>query len=55
MGYKVGAGLACQVALQEAEGTTVVPDTLLNMTQEGIGVSVEKGDEGNLLLSKTAN
>ena len=55
MGYKVGAGSACQVALQSAEGTTVVPDTLLNMTQEGISVSVEKGDEGNLLLSKTAN
>ncbi len=55
MAYRVGAGSACQAAKQNAWGTPVVPDTLINMTGESINVTVEKGDEGNLLASKTAN
>jgi len=55
MNHRVGAGSACQVGKQSVWGTPVVPDTLLNMTGESINVTVEKGDEGNLLLSKTAN
>ena len=55
MANRVGAGSACQVGKQSIWGTAVVPDTLINMTGESIKVTVEKGDEGNLLLSKTAN
>lgn len=55
MAYRVGAGSVCQVARQSIWGTPVVPDTLVNMTSESINVTVEKGDEGNLLASKTAN
>lgn len=55
MSYRVGAGSACQAGKQNAWGTPVVPDTLINMTGESIKVTVEKGDEGNLLASKTAN
>jgi hypothetical protein len=55
MAYRVVAGSACQAAKQNAWGTPVVPDTLINMTGESINVTVEKGDEGNLLASKTAN
>lgn len=55
MAYKVGAGSACQAAKQTEWGTSAVPTTLINMTSESLNVSVEKGDEGNLLLSKTAN
>ena len=55
MAYKVGAGSSCQAAKQSAWGTSVKPNTLINMTSESISVSVEKGDEGNLLASKTAN
>lgn len=55
MSYRVGAGSACQVGKQNAWGTPVTPDTLINMTGESVNVTVEKGDEGNLLASKTAN
>lgn len=55
MAYKVGAGSVCQAGKQSVFGTSVAPTTLVNMTSESIAVSVEKGDEGNLLASKTAN
>ena len=55
MAYKVGAGSACQAAKQDAWGTSVEPSVLINMTGESINTTVEKGDEGNLLASKTAN
>ena len=53
--YKVGTGSVCQAGLQSEWGTPVVPDNLLNMTGETIKTTVEKGDEGNLLASKTRN
>ena len=53
--YRVGTGSVCQAGLQSAWGTPVVPDTLINMTGESIKTTVEKGDEGNLLASKTRN
>ena len=34
--------------------TTKVSSSLINLTSEGLSTSVEKGDEGNLLASKTA-
>lgn len=52
---RVGTGSVCQAGLQSAWGTPVVPDTLLNMSGESIKTTVEKGDEGNLLASKTRN
>ncbi len=45
----------CQVGKQSVWRTPVTPDTLINMTSESIAVTVTKGDEGNLLSSKTAN
>lgn len=54
MAFKVGSGSVCQAAKQTTWGTSVTPDVLLNMTSESINVSVQKGDEGNLLASKTA-
>ncbi|MBR6235027.1 MAG: hypothetical protein IKR01_04175 [Spirochaetales bacterium] len=53
--YRVGTGSVCQAGLQSAWGTPVTPDTLLNLTGESIKTTVEKGDEGNLLASKTRN
>lgn len=55
MALKVGVGSCCQAKKQSAFGTSVAPDTLLNMTSESISVSIERGDEGNLISSKTAN
>jgi len=52
---RVGTGSVCQAGLQSAWGTPVAPDTLLNMTGESIKTTVEKGDEGNLMASKTRN
>lgn len=53
--YKVGAGSSCQAGLQSSFGTSVSPEYLVNMTSESLSVNVNKGDEGNLLASKTAN
>ena len=53
--HKVGVGSVCQAGLQSAWGTPAVPTNLLNMTGETIKATVEKGDEGNLLASKTRN
>ena len=53
MGFRVGSGSVCQAAKQTTWGTSVTPDTLLNMTGESITVTPERGDEGNLLASKT--
>lgn len=53
--YKVGSGSVCQMGKQSVFGTSVVPSVLLNMTSESIKATVTKGDEGNLLASKTAN
>ena len=52
--FKVGSGSVCQAAKQSAWGTPVTPSVLLNMTGESITVTAQKGDEGNLLASKTA-
>jgi len=50
---KVGVGSVAQAGLQNAFGTTVTPDVLLNMTSESIVAEVEKGDEANLIAKKT--
>lgn len=55
MAFKVGSGSVCQAALQSTFGTSVTPDTLLNMTSESISVTYQKGDEANLIAKKTAS
>lgn len=55
MALKVGVGSVCQVGIQTTFGTSVVPDTLVNMTSESITLGIERGDEGNLIASKTPN
>lgn len=52
---KVGVGSVCQAGKQTSFGTSVTPDTLLNMTSESINVNVERTEEGNLIASKTPN
>ena len=51
--YRVGTGSVCQAGLQNAWGTPATPDVLINMTGETLKVTVNKGDEGNLLARKT--
>lgn len=55
MAFKVGSGSVCQAAKQTTWGTPVAPSVLLNMTSESIQTAINKGDEGNLLASKTAS
>lgn len=50
---KTGIGSICQAGKQSAWGTSVAPTAKINMTSESLGVTVEKGDEGNLLPKKT--
>ena len=50
---KTGIGSVCQAGIQSAWGTSVAPDSKINMTSESVAVSMEKGDEGNLLPKKT--
>ena len=55
MALKVGVGSVCQAGKQTTFGTSVAPDALLNMTSESITLGINRGDEGNLIASKTAN
>ena len=50
---RTGIGSICQAGIQSAWGTSVPPTAKVNMSSESLGVGVEKGDEGNLLPSKT--
>ena len=52
---KVGIGSIAQAKIQPTFGTSVAPDTKLNLASETIAVTRNHGDEGNLLPSKTAN
>lgn len=57
MAFIVGTGTKMLWLKESAFGTTPSTKTsasLINLTSEGLSVSVEKGDEGNLLASKTA-
>ena len=55
MAFRVGSGSICQAAKQTTWGTPVAPSVLLNMTSESINTQYNKGDEGNLLATKTAS
>ena len=52
---KVGIGSIAQAKIQPTFGTSVAPDTKLNLASETIAMTRNHGDEGNLLPSKTAN
>lgn len=53
MAYKSGVGSVLQAGVQSSWGTSVAPDTLINMTSEGINLTINKESEGSLLGSKT--
>lgn len=54
MAFITGTGASVQFGKETAFGEAVAATDLLDITSEGIAVSVEKGDEGSLLASKTA-
>ena len=54
MAFHTGVGASLQIGAEETYGTAVEPDVLVDLTSEGIALTVEKGDEGSLLASKTA-
>lgn len=54
MAFYTGSGSSCQIGKESTFGTGVTPTALVNLTSESIVESVAKGDEGSLLVSKTA-
>ncbi|MFA6776811.1 MAG: phage tail tube protein [Sphaerochaetaceae bacterium] len=55
MPFITGTGASLQIGKETVFGTGVQPTDLVDITSEGIKLSVEKGDEGSLLASKTPN
>lgn len=53
MSFYTGTGASVQIGKEAVFNTPVTPDTLVDITSEGVKVAVEKGDEGSLLASKT--
>lgn len=49
-----GTGASLQIGKETTFGTGVTPTNLVDFTSESIATSVDKGDEGSLLASKTA-
>lgn len=54
MPFTTGTGAAVWFGKEDTFGIAATPDTLIDLTSESIAVTVEKGDEGSLLASKTA-
>ena len=54
MAFHTGTGASARIGKEAKFNTAAETDTLLDITSESIKVSVEKGDEGSLLASKTA-
>ena len=52
--FYTGSGAQLQFGKESTFGTGVAPTNLVDLTSESIKQSVEKGDEGSLLASKTA-
>lgn len=52
---KTGIGSIAQAGIQSALGTSVTPTVKLNLSSESITVTQNKGDEANLIASKTPN
>jgi len=55
MAFFTGTGSRLQIGKESSFGQAAAPTDLVDLTSEGIKVSVEKGDEGSLLGSKTAS
>ena len=53
MAFITGSGTTIQFGKESGFAISANPTTLINHTNEGISVSVSKGDEGSLLVSKT--
>lgn len=53
MPFITGTGSSLQIGKESPFGTAALPSALVDITSESIKVSVEKGDEGSLLASKT--
>lgn len=53
MSFYTGTGASVQIGKEAVFNTPATPDTLVDITSEGVKVAVEKGDEGSLLASKT--
>ena len=52
--FYTGTGTSVRIGKEATFNTSVSPDTPIDITSESVKVSVEKGDEGSLLASKTA-
>lgn len=53
MAFLTGSGASLRIGKEDAFGTAAEASTLVDITAESVSVSVEKGDEGSLLASKT--
>ena len=53
MSFFTGTGSSLQIGNESTFAESVIPSALVDLTSESIKVSVEKGDEGSLLSSKT--
>ncbi len=54
MAFITGTGSSLQIGKESSFAVAAIPSTLVDLTSESIKVTVEKGDEGSLLGSKTA-
>lgn len=54
MAFITGSGASLRIGKEESFGTAAAPQALVDITSESISLSVEKGDSGSLLASKTA-
>ena len=54
MSFIVGTGTSCQIGKETSYGVKATMTDLVNLTSETLSTTVEKGDEGSLLASKTA-
>lgn len=54
MSFYTGTGTSVRIGKEVNFNTPISPDTPIDITSEGVKVTVEKGDEGSLLASKTA-
>lgn len=54
MAFITGSGASLRIGKEESFGAAAAPQALVDITSESISLSVEKGDSGSLLASKTA-
>lgn len=54
MAFITGSGASLRIGKEVSFGAAAAPQALVDITSESISLSVEKGDSGSLLASKTA-